>query len=760
MTFVHRPDLSGAVAVNAIASTMEELDYEIATQGDIVVSFRAAPGLYQLSIIADATGFDWERLYVNLFSYQNRGQRTGPWDFHPTEGARALLPSYWVHVDDRPVGLWYFQRVSVDDLTHRRFRGRMAFYIGEEGAHRLQLRPYNDDGNIRWLSALLETDPDDRLGETPDVPADWFERCPAAEWRDPAYWRSMRNRLSGSGREYEEALLETFEWLSDANNRTPETLPLLVAHYRLTNDKSALAAASTVIERALLAEHWGNPKPDGYGHDGDMSAMYVMWGLTHAYHALYDLLDDDTRSRMLDKLALQGTRFFEKALLYRDYWGGSLLQDHGWRSLFGFGSAAIHLLGLVPEASLWAAYVIPRIDRSLAAMPKDGVIPASSHFSLALYTELTVPYRNALLKLTGRDIYRDEAFPRIVDYVSAVVREADRTLVGWGRDKTHLVGGSAFLNTIASVHRDRRAAYLVRLLRGKRMNAFYARPEEMSYYGDALWGLLTHDETVTPLDEPERPAEMRHYEDSGVVHYRDEEQDLVLSVKCGPSMGYNAYRRAMGACDRLGLGPDAGHFMIAAKGEPFLVTPDGGYSLRTEIRSCLLVNGKGQKDDVGYTMSIPSYRYHGEEMESAYWDECRGKGGIRLNLASAYPEEAGIASYGREFILEKGRPIVVRDHIVMNAPNRLSWLFQTQREHAPRIAGLTCTLGREGGTGMTIVPRPLHLDLNAAVNETPVVWSYVSPSGFRPFDTIRYDTVRSVRCAVVEFVFAPTVLAR
>lgn len=751
MTDSNQPDIDRVLAVNAISPISGKLDITATKEGETVVSFEAAAGLYQFSVIADASAFDWESLYVNLFAYHNNGQRTGPWDFHPTEGARALMPSYWIDLDDRPVGLWYFQRVSIDDLAHKRFRGRMAFYVAASGRHQLRLRPYNDVGHIRWLSAHLEADPDDRLGEVPEASPDWFDRCPAADWRDPEYWSRMRSRLGGPCHVYERPLHEAFEWLNVPDNQVPETLPLLVAKFRLNDDESALAAALAVIERALRAEHWGNRKPDGYGHDGDMDAMYVLWGLAHAYHSLYDRLDDDTRSRLLGKLALQGNRFFEKALLYRDYWGGSLLQDHGWRALFGFGCAALHLLGLLPEASLWAAYIIPRLDRSLAAMPRDGVIPASSHNHLELYTDLIVPYRDTLLRLTGRDIFRNETFLRIVDYLAVVVHEADLTLVGWGRDKIRLVGGSAFLNAMSTVYRDRRAAYLQKLLRSKRMHTFYAGPEEKAYYGDALWGFVSYDESVAPVEHLHQPEGLRYFEDSGVVHYRDTEQQWVLSLRCGPSMGYHAYRNAQGACDRLGLGPDAGHFMIAVQGEPMLVTPDSGYRLRTDIRSCLLVDGNGQQDDVGYTMSVPSYKYRGEEIESVAWDDTEGRGRVRLQLADAYPEEAGIAMYRREFILERGKPIIVRDHIVLNEPRKLSWLFQSKREHQPKIDGLTCKLGREAG--ITIHPLSPQLDLSIKVEETPVVWSYVSSSGFRPFDTVRYDAIERVRSAWIEFVF-------
>ena len=128
---------------------------------------------------------------------------------------------------------------------------------------------------------------------------------------------------------------------------------------------------------------------------------------------------------MIDKLRLQGNRFLNLALLNRDYWGGSLQQDHGWKSLFGFGDAALHLLGILPEAQLWAAYVIPRLRRSVKVVPRDGVIPWSSYCSMFLYLDEPTAYRQALLALTGKDIFDDAPFHEIVDYLIGVVREKD-----------------------------------------------------------------------------------------------------------------------------------------------------------------------------------------------------------------------------------------------------------------------------------------------------------------------------------------------
>ena len=97
--------------------------------GTIRLDFEAPACLHQFSVVADARGMNWEELYVNLTLFGNKGQRTGPWDFNLLDGNKPLVPSYWVAIDGRRIGLWFFQRVSLEDIEHRRFRGRMAFHL-------------------------------------------------------------------------------------------------------------------------------------------------------------------------------------------------------------------------------------------------------------------------------------------------------------------------------------------------------------------------------------------------------------------------------------------------------------------------------------------------------------------------------------------------------------------------------------------------------------------------------------------------------
>ena len=747
------------------------LQGQILEDGNRLLSFHADPGLYQFSVVGDASRYDWDGMYVNLHQFGNKGQRTGPWDFDPTRNNVPVVPSYWVELDGQRLGLWFFQRVSVEDIEARRLRGNMAFHLNHPGEHTLKFIPHHPM-TLRWLSTTLELDPDDTLETRSFDLKDWEKRCPAGRMADPAFWDDMRRRLSSTHAIYQEPLRRTFAWIekklsgtTDGNappktlgfhlsckNAHPEDILPLLAMYHLEDRKEVMPLILKAVDEAVAQPHWGNTREDGYGCDGDMGAALMFRPLAWAYHSLRDHLGDERRSRLREKLRLQGTRFFQLILLHRDYWGGSVMQDHGKVSLAAFGTAALHLLGALPEAELWTSYAIPRIRRNLRTLPRDGVIPPSSYGQLYLYLDQPSFYRDTLLALADEDIYDQAPFHKVVDFIIASLRESDHQMLTpiWGA--VPFIGGNAALNQLAAKYRDGRAARLQQLLLQTPETKFYHSTQEHGYYHGVLWGFLTHATEVAPVAQLPVPPALQLYEDSGLAHYHDAQNDVTLSVACGPWCGYNAYRHSTCPCDRLELLTGAGHFIISVGSKTLLLTPDGGYRLQSALRNCLLVDGRGRYGDIGYPMSLPSFRDRGEEIQFAHWDEKTRTGWIRLDLAPAYPNDIGMSFYTRDFIIREGREIVCRDRIAFNQRRRLTWLFHGFRDEGVVKEGeTTFRLGKS--PWLRIDAKTADCPLNADVRETEVVWAYASANGFRPFDHAHFESAEPVETATVDFIF-------
>lgn len=718
-----------------------------APDADGIIRFTAdgEPGLYQLSVILDARDYDWDLLYEPLHKYHNTGQITGPWDFSINHGSVPVVPAYWVTRDGRRVGLWYMERISLEDLERKRFRGRMAFSLDEPAEFELQ--PYREM-NVRWQSAVLEPDPVDALEPLPDGIRHARDVPPAIGWADPAFWERLRAELDGALAMYRDALHRATEWVLESDPGL-RALAAYLAAWRLGGHDEALERALAHVDALVARPCFGNEACDAYGHNGDMGAMYMLMPLTWAYHALAEQMGEERRKRVREKIRLQGELFFEQALLMRDYWGGSVLQDHGWRSMFGFGSAALHMLGEIPEAERWVRYIIPRLRRSLDAMPREGVIPPSSHYRLFLYVDEVTYYRDALLAVAGEDIFDAPQFRRITDYLLAVYdQSAGRTVAG-GYDNEVLYGGNHFLNRIASKFGDGRAAWLQEQIVRNARPEFCHGNQPFAYNLGIVNGFMSYDPTVPAEDPGPAPPALHHFDDSGLVLYRNDETRVLLAAQVGPICGRTGYRNAPGPCDRLGGAPGAGHFTLSIDGVPLLCSPEPGYRLKTFLRSVLLIDDEGQFGDIGYPMSIPSWKDRGESVEFARFDEATGRGRVRLDLAPAYAERTGVLHYSREFLVGPEPEVIVRDHVVCDRPRTLSWLFQTKERFGLTVDGLQASVGDE--PSLTIEPRGEEPALTASAQPTQVVWSYSSVNGFRPFVHARYDTTAPVESAVVEF---------
>ena len=723
---------------------------EQGASGEVAFGFHAEPGIYRLSVIVDASESDWESLYVDLYKFHNTGQRTGPWDFNIDSGNNEpLVPSYWVELNGRRLGLWFFQRVSLEDMQHHRFRGNASFHIEQPGEHRIELTPHHPMG-ISWRSAKLELDPDDRLAPLPPGLRKPEDAAPLAAWSDPDFWTEQRQKLETTHAAYRELLEPLFEGLLAEERNWAGQVVYLVAAHGLMGAEEAIPRALEALDEKIELPHWGNPKEDGYSHDGDFIAVSVMLKLAWGLRMLWDHLGEERRERLIEKLRIQGERFFDLALLNADYWGGSVLQDHGWRSAFGFGTASLYMLGAVPGAEKWLSYALPRIERGLTAMPRDGVVPPSSHCAFFIYVESAIHFRDTLLAMTGDDIFLRAPFHPIIDFLCQTLDEPaeGEGVRCYGRE---LGGGNNFLNAIASLYGDGRAAWFQDALLRSWSSASGKEEIPHGNRDAAFWGFFSYDPAVKP-EKPERPTRsLVHFSDSGWVRFYNDAHQVSLLLRCGPWCGHHAYRMAKGPCDRIGQTPGSGHFELYLDGERKLVTPDGGYRLHSFLATCLLIDDRGQIGDVGYPMGFPSWEHPGEEVESAHWDEQTGCGRVRLNLKPVYPDSADLVLYTRDFLVSPERRIVCRDHVVLNRPHRLSWLFQgTEKDGIHQEEGLRHRFG--GEPPLWIEPSTVDAELSSSLHRTDVVWAYVSGNDFQPFMHVRYDTAEEVSAALVDFV--------
>lgn len=723
--------------------------------------FHADPGLYQLSIIADARDFDWERCYVDLHEFNNHGERTGPWDFE-LHTNRPLIPAYWVWLDGVRLGMWFFQRFALADIEKRVVRGRTAFQISKQGRHELRLIPFRKT-KVRWLSVRLEPDPEDQLQPLPSSLRNPAGKIPESRWIDDDFWVAQKQRLrSERGSAWQTPLRDAITWASQrdqspngkVDGRALPTfdIPLLVAGERLGWAAGGVQRSLELIDAAVALPYWGKAPDGAYGHNGDMSASLMLRALAWSLHILRaDELGQVRRERLLEKLRFQGNRFVEQALLTRDYWGGSLRQDHGWRSIWTFSTAALLMHGMVPDAEHWLGWCLPRMRRSLRAMSRDGIIPPSSHECLFLYLDELAVCRHTLLGVADIDLYEfeRESIKKIVPYVLDVFHPDSNTLLQ-SRPSTEtapigIIGGLPFFGQMAEWMKDQLSAWFLQQQLGKT----YEADRDVAYMSHTVfWSFFTAGEGVVSAAKPEpAPRSLTHYSDDGRVVFRDRAKDLSFYLRCGPNNGAHAYFHASGPCDRVETSAIAGHFTFYVGATPILATAPPGYRIQSNAGSILLIDGQGQIGDGTYPMSIPSWEHPGHFIERV--DGGPDSGRVRMNLRDAYPAETGLLEYVREIIIHPDGRLTCRDSVVLQRPGCLAWLFQFDRAVGASLEknGPGCIIGSE--RKFLLGPGATPVDLRVSLHKTNVVHSY--SSAWHEYGHARYESVEPLTSATVDF---------
>ncbi len=713
------------------------------------IGFESTPGLYQLSVLVDAARFDWESLYFISDVHGNNNARTGPWDFDWRNKNAPLVPTYRVTVDGKYIGLWFFQRVSIPDIQAKRFRGRMSMWIQTPGKHTLKLAPYRPI-DIQWAGATLEVDPEDRLKPLPPGTKDACEVSPHAKWRDPKFWAAFKQRLAG----FEPALKKNFEDAAaylTKNGSNISYMPAAIAAGMYLGDDKAKAALANSAEHAAKQQFYGNQNPDGYSHNGDFGAAYTLFGMAVALHALPDELGKERVEKIKAKLTLQGDIFIDLMLLNRDYWGGSVIQDHGWKSTLAFAATALNLRGVVGAADRWLTYILPRAERALDAMPRDGFLPSGSYNSTWQHSDPIAMYQELRVAITGVDpLDRPEIIACGHTIYEETLLHNDRPyLPGTLGDPMPIYGGGRLYARLAAKHKDSKAQWVAYRSLTTELDFSYHDNVKQGYYENRVLTPLSYDPAIPIATSKDRPTKaMFHYKDSAVIVARDDAQGLLLSAQVGPWSGYHAYRYAQGPCDRMGMSPTPGdgHFSLTLGGKLLLCSPDSGYKLQTIGRTCMLVDGKGQYGDIGYPMSIPSFEQRGQEIEFGRFDEATQTSHARFKLTPSYPDELGVLAYTRELIL-KGNTLTVRDRFVFDKPRTPSWLFHVRETDGITWDGLSPTLA--GKIKMT--PKT-SLALKGETQPTSVVYSYASSSGRAKFIHARFDAKAPIREGAVDFV--------
>jgi len=741
-----------------LTRSAEYVDVEF-RDNELRFNVELEPGIYRLSALLDASAFDWSKLYIKLDIYQNKGQLTGPWYFDLRGHNEPLLPSWWMTIDGRQLGLVIPARPGPAAVATKRMNVSVCFEVRKQSKPTICWTPYNDMAGVEFLqfqlSRAYEHEPASavpmkNLAKDQARQRIWNKWHATVHTPGSPYAKLMPRLIASAKAMYNSPTQKVKENAAAKRSLVfgAEALPLLAYAHLAEGDAEAFERLLEGVRGLLGMEAWGNPFVDGYGHNCDMLAAERIEPLTFILHWEADALREAGLYEPLrDRLLKQMAFFYDALLLAENYWGGSLLQDHGHRSVGRFGVAAANMFGECEDAPRWFAFVINRMDRVLAAMPNDGWMPFTSYHKIHLFVDDMVSWRRTLRYVTGRDIFDQPMFVRLIRFVANRLHEPTSqlmTVISRG-DRKDFFAGWGFFNAIAEKFADADAARLTQILVDR-----YSRDDEkisIRPVATAL-GMIEHHSSVVPKRLEPEPLDVRL--DSGLVNYRPTTSRANVAMRCVSTPAISSATRTFCPCDRAVDAPIEGHFTVAIGSQTLLLTAEGGYRQRSSLGSVLHVDGRGQYADEDYAMGIPDMPLRSHCIEAARYNDDAATAYVRMRLDPAYPREAHLIRYDREFIL---RPdgMLVRDIVVSDVEHEYSWHFQTYARRTIDSLGEGCFRIVDGDDALTLDGRALQESLVATIADTDVVWAYANENDDQPFRHIQFRSRRKTRILTAEF---------
>lgn len=143
----------------------------------------------------------------------------------------------------------------------------------------------------------------------------------------------------------------------------------LALAYRLSGEERYLKDAMRFINTVLGYEKWGN----AHLVNVDLSASWILFGLSLGYDWLKDSLSDEDKVRISGKLQHHAKIIYDyRRETYGSGWSTNFYQNHNWINMTGLAAAGYALQGECADATLYVEEAKEDFERVYSYMPEDG----------------------------------------------------------------------------------------------------------------------------------------------------------------------------------------------------------------------------------------------------------------------------------------------------------------------------------------------------------------------------------------------------
>lgn len=142
----------------------------------------------------------------------------------------------------------------------------------------------------------------------------------------------------------------------------------LTLAYKLSDDKKYLSEAINFIDTVCSYPYWGN----AHLVNVDLSASWIMFGLSLAYHYLQDDLNEEEKLKIENKLLLQAKIMFDYINEHEDSWPKHYFQNHNWINFTGLSMVGYALEHKYEEVIKYKEIAKKNFEIVFSYLPEDG----------------------------------------------------------------------------------------------------------------------------------------------------------------------------------------------------------------------------------------------------------------------------------------------------------------------------------------------------------------------------------------------------
>ncbi len=414
------------------------------------------------------------------------------------------------------------------------------------------------------------------------------------------------------------------------------------------NEAGALPDGSKAMDGyGRQLSHWGN----AHLVDVDLSAAWILFGLSLGYDWLREDLTEDEEKRIREKLILQGDRMYKfKVETEGSGWSTNYWQNHNWINLTGLASAGYALRSGYAYAKDWIECAKDNFKIVYDVMADDG-----SDYEGVVYWRYGAMwlfvYAHLLKEREGIDYFRSSGFLENTFYYRLYQAAPNlEEQINFGDCHDRRSGHStAIYYKVAAEYKNGHAQKIGNLV----VNDFLYREAMDSevkpgILPEVFFEMIFYDPEVEEEAFETLPLQ-RYFEDLGLLVVRDSwERDAAhLSFKCGHPGGKQQWKKLWELKKEknyncFGLShhhPDNNSFILHANGK-FMAIDDGyNRTVKASDHNVVIVDGKGfanenqnnvyknyEEDMVGEIEKIriePSYTYIVGETSGTYDKELK-----------------------------------------------------------------------------------------------------------------------------------------